>query len=146
MDADIESFLRDKRSLIQIMGRAARNTEAKVVLYADKMTRSMRAAIDECTRRRKMQEAYNKEHGITPETVKREVTKSIANIQKLIAEASNANKRTKRKEAKAQSIEQAKIRVVELENEMAAAAEKLDFETAISLRAEWQELQKQISK
>ncbi len=143
MDADVESFLRDKRSLIQIMGRAARNTEAKVVLYGDKKTRSMTAAISEATRRRKIQKAHNEKHGITPVSVKREVTKSIANIQKLIAEASKSKSKKKREKAAIQNKENTQERILELETLMAQAAEKLDFETAIALRAEWQELQKE---
>ncbi len=141
MDADVESFLRDKRSLIQIMGRAARNTEAKVLFYADKTTKSMQAAIDESTRRRAIQQAHNEAHGITPETVKREVTKSITNIQKLIAEASKS-KAQKKKEAseRTQSTYDKVARLAELELLMAQAAEKLDFETAIALRAEWRDL------
>ncbi|HLJ31859.1 MAG TPA: excinuclease ABC subunit UvrB, partial [Candidatus Babeliales bacterium] len=99
MDADIESFLRDKRSLIQIIGRAARNVAAKVILYADKITGSMRAAIDETNRRRSLQLAYNEEHGITPQTVKRDVIKSIVNIQELIAQASKSKKAKKSAEA-----------------------------------------------
>lgn len=146
MDADIESFLRDKRSLIQIMGRAARNTESRVILYADKKTRSMQAAIAECERRRAIQQAHNEKYGITPETVKRAVTKSITNIQKLIADASKANKQSKKKKEALGSIEEIKLRIVQLESEMAQAAEKLDFETAIALRSEWQDLQKQLSK
>ncbi|EKD48624.1 MAG: hypothetical protein ACD_64C00217G0003 [uncultured bacterium] len=143
MDADVESFLRDKRSLIQIMGRAARNTEAKVLLYADKKTRSMSAAISESTRRRKIQKDYNETHGITPVSVKREVTKSIANIQKLIAEASKA-KNKKKNATPARTVEDVHARIIELETFMAQAAEKLDFETAIALRAEWQELRKEL--
>ena len=136
MDADVESFLRDKRSLIQIMGRATRNTEAKVLFYADKETKSMHAAISEAMRRRKIQHEYNEKHGITPETVKREVTKSITNIQKLIAEASKSKKQ-KRKEALERAKETGDIekRIVELEKAMTQAAEKLDFEKAISMRA-----------
>src|SRR5581483_6009066 len=88
MDADLESFLRDKRSIIQIVGRAARNTEAKVILYADKITGSIAAAIDETQRRRLLQQQYNTQHNITPKTVKRDVFKSIVNIQELIAQAS----------------------------------------------------------
>lgn len=140
MDADIESFLRDKRSLIQIMGRAARNTEAKVFLYADKMTRSMREAIAEGDRRRTIQKAYNEKYGITPRTVQRDVHKSITNIQKLIAEASQANKK-KGAVRDGASPQDLKTRIVELETQMVAAAERLDFERAIELRAEWRTLQ-----
>jgi excinuclease ABC subunit B len=141
MDADIESFLRDKRSLIQIIGRAARNTEARVVLYADKVTGSMKAAIDETDRRRTMQEAYNAEHGITPQTVKREVVKSISNIQKAIAQASEA-KRSKKKQAQPSTPEAINKRLAEIEVEMSVAAEHLDFEKAIALRDEWFALKK----
>lgn len=145
MDADIESFLRDKRSLIQIMGRAARNTEAKVLLYADKKTRSMSAAISESQRRRVIQNAHNEKHGITPVSVKREVTKSIANIQKLIAEASKSNSKKKKTNARKGAVHDVQARILELETLMAQAAEKLDFETAIALRSEWKELQKELN-
>ncbi len=141
MDADIESFLRDKRSLIQIMGRAARNVDARVLLYGDKKTRSMQAAISESQRRRKIQKAHNEKHGITPASVKREVTKSIANIQKLIAEASKSKSKKKKTDTVKRSAQDTQARVLELETLMAQAAEKLDFETAIALRAEWQALQ-----
>lgn len=147
MDADLESFLRDKRSLIQIIGRAARNTDAKVILYADKITGSMAAAIDETNRRRTLQQEYNTQHGITPQTVKREVTKSIVNIQELIAQASKSNKQ-KKKEAEEKVVEVGNVakRIIELEEQMQQAAEMLDFETAIALRAEWQQLQELIKK
>jgi excinuclease ABC subunit B len=137
MDADIESFLRDKRSLIQIIGRAARNTEAQVILYADKITGSMRAAMDETYRRRTLQQKHNEEHGITPQTVKRDVIKSIVNIQELIAQASKSKKQ-KREEAFAEAkIGNVAERIVQLEEQMQQAAERLDFETAIALRQEW---------
>lgn len=139
MDADVESFLRDKRSLIQIMGRAARNTEAHVLLYADTVTRSMRAAITESKRRRAVQVAYNKEHGITPKTVQREVGKSITNIQERIAKASKLGKRAKAQEEKRKQVDM-QARIIDLESQMRDAAEKLDFEKAIALRAEWQKL------
>lgn len=145
MDADIESFLRDKRSLIQIIGRAARNAESHVILYADTITKSMAAAIQETERRRIVQEAYNTEHGIMPKTVVREVTKTISGLQKAIGEASKQKKReTKEKEAELtasekQSIEQ---QLGDLEEKMQAAAERLDFETAIALREQWYLLQK----
>ena len=139
MDADIESFLRDKRSLIQTIGRAARNVDSKVIFYADKITRSMESAIDETNRRRQLQLDYNKEHKIKPQTVKREVQKSISGIQKSILEASAAHKKQKEKLKRMNQDEKLK-RIIELEYEMQKAAERLDFETAIKLREEWQYL------
>ena len=136
MDADIESFLRDKRSLIQIIGRAARNTESQVILYADKITQSMQKAMDETDRRRELQAKYNKKHGITPVSVKREVTKSIVNIQEAIAQGIKSRK-IQEKEATEQ---EAKLQLFELEREMQHAAERLDFEKAIALREEWRAL------
>jgi excinuclease ABC subunit B len=132
MDADVESFLRDKRSLIQTIGRAARNTESRVFMYADSITGSMRSAIDETERRRATQQAFNKEHNITPKTVHREVTKSIANIQLAIAQASQQRKSKKKIQDAAPlfTLEQ----ILALEKEMQEAAEHLDFEKAINLR------------
>lgn len=143
MDADIESYLRDKRSLIQIIGRAARNTDSRVLLYSDKMTDSMRNAIDETNRRRALQEAYNQAHGIVPKTVKREVTKTITDIQKAIAQASE-KKRSKKKNAELTTPDQIRQRMADIEQAMAIAAEELDFEKAISLRDEWFELKKKL--
>ncbi|MEX0940113.1 MAG: excinuclease ABC subunit UvrB [Candidatus Babeliales bacterium] len=140
MDADVESFLRDKRSLIQIMGRAARNTESKVLLFADKMTKSMQAAIDETTRRRAIQHAYNEAHGITPESVKREVSKSITNLQAAIAQASE--KKKKKSKINQQSPEVLQKEMLQIEREMHEAAEQLDFEKAIALREQLNELKK----
>lgn len=149
MDADLESFLRDKRSLIQIVGRAARNTDAKVILYADKITGSMAAAMDETYRRRKLQQAYNAQHGIIPQTVKRDVIKSIVNIQELIAQASKSKKSKKISSAEspgnAQEAGNIAQLIIQLEEQMQQAAEKLDFETAIALRSEWQQLKDSIS-
>lgn len=139
MDADIESFLRDKRSLIQTIGRAARNTESKVIMYADRITGSMQSAIEETMRRRAIQQAHNEKHGITPVTVKREVVKSISNIQVAIAAASKANKK-KQKEV-ALTDEQREVKIKELQAEMVAAAERMDFEKAIALRDALQKLQ-----
>jgi excinuclease ABC subunit B len=144
MDADIESYLRDKRSLIQLIGRAARNTESRVIMYADNMTKSMRAAIDETNRRRTLQEKFNQEHGITPVSVQREVTKSITNLQEAIAKASKASKKKSKQQEKDQVID-IHARIIEIESEMQAAARALDFETAIKLREEWHELKRQIS-
>jgi excinuclease ABC subunit B len=140
MDADVESFLRDKRSLIQIIGRAARNIASKVLLYADKITKSMKTAIDETSRRRTMQQEYNKQHGITPESVKREVGKTITNLQAAIAQASA---RTKKKSEKVSS-ENVHQELIDIEKKMHEAAEKLDFEKAIALRERWYELKKKI--
>lgn len=139
MDADIESFLRDRRSLIQIIGRAARNTHAHVLLYADKITQSMQQAIDETNRRRSLQEAFNKEHNITPVSVKRDVTKSITDLQQAIAQASKMSKKSKKVPQTPEAIE---ARIAQIEIEMNKAAESLDFEKAIALREEWFVLKK----
>jgi len=141
MDADVESFLRDKRSLIQLIGRAARNTESKVLMYADKITKSMRAAIDETQRRRTIQEAHNKKHGINPVSVQREVVKSISKLQAAIMESSPSAKKAKRSAAK-KPVKDLQKQIIELEIEMQQAAKELDFERAIALRDQWQKLSK----
>lgn len=142
MDADIESFLRDRRSLIQIIGRAARNTQSKVLMYADKITQSMKEAINETNRRRELQEEFNTKHNITPVSVKRDVTKSITDLQQAIAQASKMNK--KKKKETPETPELIEKRLAEIEVEMAQAAEALDFETAIALRDEWFMLKKKL--
>lgn len=138
MDADIESFLRDKRSFIQTFGRAARNTESKVIMYADRITKSMQAAIDETNRRRELQIAHNTKHQIVPKTVQRDVVKSIANIQEAIALASKQS--NKKKKATPLSAEQKEALIKQLREAMMKAAEDLDFEKAIALREELQKL------
>ncbi|QQR53782.1 excinuclease ABC subunit UvrB [bacterium] len=140
MDADLESFLRDKRSLIQIIGRAARNTQARVLLYADRITGSMHDAMAETDRRRTLQLAYNKKHGIIPKTVQREVVKSITGLQEAIGKASPANKKAKNKKVPTTDIDRY---IAELETEMQAAAERLDFETAITLRQKLFDIKRQ---
>lgn len=142
MDADIESFLRDRRSLIQIIGRAARNTESKVLMYADKVTDSMKEAINETNRRRELQQTFNEKHGIVPVSVKRDVTKSITDLQKAIAQASKQS--AKKKKALPETPVEIEKRLAEIEIEMSKAAESLDFEHAIALREEWFMLKKKL--
>jgi excinuclease ABC subunit B len=144
LDADIEGFLRNARSLIQTIGRAARNTESKVIMYADNMTQSMRNAIGETERRRKLQIEYNKQHGIDPKTVQREVTKSISKLQEEIMKASGASKK-KTKHIKIRDEADARAVIAQLEEEMRMAAENLSFEKAIELRDKILELQKIIA-
>jgi excinuclease ABC subunit B len=128
LDADKEGFLRSETSLIQTIGRAARNANSKVILYADTITPSMQIAIEETRRRRKRQEEYNTAHGITPETVKKEIMASIH-------EAAEARKRARdivRRDPESEIITEAYLK--SLEEEMLAAAENLEFERAAALR------------
>lgn len=129
LDADKEGFLRSERSLVQTIGRAARNSEGKVIMYADKMTDSMQRAIDETARRRGIQEAYNKEHGIVPKTIIKEIRDLIA-ITK-VAEETGEYTTTSYEEL---SCEEKATLLLKLEKEMKDAAKALDFETAATLR------------
>jgi excinuclease ABC subunit B len=128
LDADKEGFLRDARSLIQIIGRAARNVNAKVVLYADAMTDSMKAAISETKRRREMQVAYNKKHQIIPQTIIKPVKEKEVEIKdtKHVPKAEIPNV------------------VIELEKQMRDAADNLDFERAIALREQVKKLNQRL--
>lgn len=147
MDADMESYLRDKRSLIQIIGRAARNVDARVVLYADTITASMKGALDETSRRRALQLAYNQEHGIVPRSASREVTKAISPLQKAILAAQKTTaKERKKEEKKIVPTKEMLARIEQLEMQMDQAAQALDFEKAIALRQEWRELKSQIGE
>jgi excinuclease ABC subunit B len=128
LDADKEGFLRSETSLMQTIGRAARNVNAKVILYADKMTESMQRAIDETERRRKLQEAYNAEHGITPETIRKAIHRGIEAEATAHARANAAVGRTD----DAQYITEEFL--AELEAEMLEAAKNLEFERAAVLR------------
>lgn len=124
LDADKEGFLRSNRSLIQTIGRCARNSNGHVIMYGDKMTDSMKEAIEETKRRRTIQEKYNKEHNITPTTIRKEIREVISNID-LDVESKNTKKLTKKELAKTME---------ELEQEMREAAKNLDFERAMQLR------------
>jgi len=128
LDADKEGFLRSETSLIQTIGRAARNAEGLVVMYADEITPSMRAAIDETDRRRGIQDAYNKEHGIVPQTIIKGV-REILEISKT-AEGGNIRDRKKRK----LSEQERAAEIAKLEKEMKEAAKMLEFEYAAVLR------------
>ncbi|MHC4757755.1 MAG: excinuclease ABC subunit UvrB [Planctomycetota bacterium] len=133
MDADKEGFLRSQTSLIQTIGRAARNVNAAVFLYADKVTKSMQKAIDETDRRRKIQVQYNEEHNITPETIKKEIRKSLTEQIKA--------RKTARQAVQFSDEEFEKVELAaQIEREMFEAAENLDFERAAFLRDQLKEL------
>jgi excinuclease ABC subunit B len=138
LDADKEGFLRGETSLIQTIGRAARNVEGRVLMYADKETDAMRKAISETDRRREIQLAYNVEHGITAATV----TKGISDMAEFLAMESNAPKRRRRRreETATKTPEELEKLVIELEEEMLAAADDLRFEEAARIRDELKEL------
>ncbi|MER3422368.1 MAG: excinuclease ABC subunit B [Nitrospiraceae bacterium] len=131
LDADKEGYLRSHRSLIQTAGRAARNLEGRVILYADAMTDSMRLAIEETARRRRLQEDYNRTHGITPETVK----KAIGTLEYQVAEADYLTVGLAAEdEASYESPDALETMMQKLEEEMKAAAKRLEFERAAELR------------
>ncbi|GGN63792.1 MULTISPECIES: excinuclease ABC subunit UvrB [Oceanobacillus] len=131
LDADKEGFLRSERSLIQTIGRAARNEKGEVIMYADKITDSMQKAIDETNRRRQIQIAYNEEHGITPKTIK----KDIRDVIKATIEAADEETEEKKITSFAQVTKKNRPQVIEqLEKEMREAAKALDFEKAAELR------------
>ena len=122
LDADKEGFLRSTRSLIQTIGRCARNSKGHVIMYADRITDSMNEAITETKRRREIQEKYNKEHGIIPKTISKEIREVIS------------NKDTSIKEDKKMSKKELTKTIDEIEAEMREAARNLDFERAMELR------------
>ena len=133
LDADKEGFLRSEQSLIQTIGRAARNVGGKVIMYADTVTRSMKAAIDETNRRRKLQNAYNEEHGITPETVKKEVRQLISIGTSKDDRKSKSKNVTPTAEIPRDPVAR-KEKIEELRRDMQKAARELRFEEAAFLR------------
>src|SRR5512143_1330053 len=138
LDADKEGFLRGKTALIQTIGRAARNVNGKVLLYADKLTEAIQGALDETDRRRAKQLAYNEEHGITPVSVH----KGVSDIAEFLAMESQAprRRRRRREETATKTPEKLEKLVIELEEEMLAAADDLRFEEAARIRDELKEL------
>jgi len=135
IDADKEGFLRSETSLIQTIGRAARNSEGHVIMYADTVTRSMQAAIDETNRRRSIQMEYNKEHGITPKTIEKAVRDLISISKKVEADDVKW-----KKDPESMSAKELRELISQTENAMRKAAAELDFETAARLRDELFEL------
>ena len=123
LDADKEGFLRSNRSLIQTIGRCARNANGHVIMYADKITDSMKEAIEETSRRRSIQEKYNKEHGIIPQTINKQIREVVSNVD---TESKKSNKKLSKKELE-KNMEL-------IEQEMREAAKNLDFERAMELR------------
>ena len=142
LDADKEGFLRSAWSLIQVIGRAARNIGGQVVMYADRVTESMQVAIEETNRRRAVQEAYNIEHGITPTTIVKEI-RDINDRLAAVAQAPGAYGADSR-ELTALSQAQVEKLVSQLEAEMRAAAKQLEFERAAALRDEIQDIRRRV--
>jgi excinuclease ABC subunit B len=140
LDADKEGFLRSETSLMQTIGRAARNVNAKVILYADKVTEAMQRTIDETARRRQLQEEYNREHGITPETIKKAIHAGIEAQAAAHAEANAKVGRTNETEYITEEY------IAELEAEMLDAAEKMEFERAAIIRDRIGRLRDQVGK
>ena len=141
LDADKEGFLRSETSLIQTIGRAARNAEGRVIMYADVMTDSMRIAIDETMRRRSLQQKYNEEHGITPTTIKKAV-RDLISISKAVAETEDKMM----KDPESMSRKELEKLVKDVEKRMRAAAADLNFEMAAELRDKMIELKKNLEE
>ncbi|MCR5280271.1 MAG: excinuclease ABC subunit UvrB [Lactobacillus sp.] len=146
LDADKEGFLRNERSLIQTIGRAARNANGSVIMYADTVTDSMRAAIDETKRRRTIQEAYNKEHGITPKTIIKPIQEAITAVKPVEDEQADKGVEFTSKDFAALDKEAQAQMIAELTEQMKAAAKRLDFEQAATLRDTVMELTSQMKK
>ena len=141
LDADKEGFLRSETSLVQTIGRAARNSEGHVIMYADNMTESMEKAISETERRRAIQESYNKEHGITPTTIKKAVRDLIA-VSKKVAETEVKLK----KDPESMNRKELTKVIAQVEKQMRAAAADLNFEQAAELRDKMLELKKNLEE
>src|SRR5687767_1804802 len=143
LDADKEGFLRGKTALIQTIGRAARNINGKVLMYADKMTEAIKGALDETNRRRAVQLAYNEEHGITPESIQKGVS-DIAEFLSLESPTVPSRRRRGARKVEGMTTDEIEKLVVTLEEEMFAAAEELRFEYAAKLRDEIKDLRREL--
>ncbi len=141
LDADKEGFLRSATSLIQTVGRAARNSEGHVIMYADTVTDSMKSCIDETERRRAIQEQYNKDHGITPQTIKKAV-RDLISISKSVAKSEYQLE----KDPESMSAKELKKLADDIEKQMRRAAADLDFETAAELRDKMIEIRKRMTE
>ena len=139
LDADKEGFLRSETSLIQTIGRAARNSEGHVIMYADTITDSMRLALDETERRRAIQMAYNEEHGITPKTIRKSV-RDLISISKKVAREEMQLK----KDPESMSKKELEKLIQDVEKKMKKAAAELNFEAAAQLRDQMVELKKML--
>jgi excinuclease ABC subunit B len=144
LDADKEGFLRGKTALIQTIGRAARNVNGKVLLYADKLTEAIKGAIDETDRRRAVQLAYNEEHGITPESIQKGVS-DIAEFLSLESPTVPGRRRRDGRRVEGMTGSEIETLIVNLEEEMFAAAEELRFEYAAKLRDEIKDLRRELT-
>lgn len=146
LDADKIGFLRSTTSLIQIIGRAARNAEGKVVMYADRMSDAMKEAIEETKHRREIQEAYNREHGITPQTIKKEITDILEHQKEEAEENAKITVETLKKTANLFDKKQRAKLINALKQEMSECAERLEYEQAAALRDQIKEIEEQYGK
>lgn len=146
LDADKIGFLRSTTSLIQIIGRAARNAEGKVIMYADRMSDAMKEAIEETKHRRQIQEAYNKEHGITPQTIKKEITDILEHQKEEAEENAKTTVETLKKTANLFDKKQRTKLINALKQEMSECAERLEYEQAAALRDQIKEIENQYGK
>ena len=137
LDADKEGFLRSETSLIQTIGRAARNSEGHVIMYADNITDSMRVAMEETERRRKIQQQYNEEHGITPQTIQKSVRDLISISRKVAREEQRFEK-----DPESMNRKELEKLIGEVKRKMERAAADLDFENAAQLRDQMIDLKK----
>jgi excinuclease ABC subunit B len=144
LDADKEGFLRGKTALIQTIGRAARNLNGRVLLYADKMTEAIKGALEETERRRSTQLAYNEEHGITPVQIKKGVSDIAEFLQLEQPHVPGKRRRGKGPDVEGMTREELEKLAITLEEEMLVAAEELRFEYAAKLRDEIKELRREL--